>query len=135
MLDLGIGGPVQNRPFWTKVAKLVLGLERGVPLGREDRRDFWHRVAFYNFMQRWMPRARYPVSPELWEEAVEPFEGVMRRLQPQLLLVVGKRLDEHLPSGTQVPRVCINHPAAPGFQYSPWTKRIAEGIDAARRVG
>ena len=131
--ELGIGGPAKNRPFWTKVTRLVTGAQARADLRSEERWNFWHRVAFYNYIQRWMPAGKRSISAELWAEAEEPFKEIVQRLEPEMLVVLSQRLAAHIPSVSGLKVVVTSHPAAVGFTYSPWQQRIAEGIAEAKK--
>lgn len=65
----------------------------------EDREAFWQSIAFYNFIQEpvgEVARQESP-TPEMWQRAVEPFRSVIADLEPQGIVVLGKRLWRHLP--------------------------------------
>lgn len=133
--DLAINGPVQHRPFWTKVTKLVLCRANNEPVSKEERADFWNRVAFYNYIQWWMPAGRTKPTRAMWDEAREPFLGVVSELLPDLILVLGRRIQIQgklpLVSSTTV---CIPHPSSLGFTYSPWSRKIQVAFDAASKT-
>lgn len=90
----GIEG--RSQPFFTKVWK-TMSPDGGD--SSEDREAFWHSVAFYNFIQEpvgEVARQKSP-TPEMWQRAVEPFRSVIADLEPQAIVVLGKRLWRHLP--------------------------------------
>ncbi|MBI5442722.1 MAG: hypothetical protein HY900_16100 [Deltaproteobacteria bacterium] len=85
----------QNHRFWTSIMQLVLGR----PGYEIDRREFWHSVSFYNFIQepvgdgpRWRP------TSEMWARSQGPFEEVLNELKPRRILVLGAALWDNLPS-------------------------------------
>ncbi len=114
----------RNR-FFTKIAKLVLGIQAGQWLSPEARSDFWKRVAFYNYVQWWLRAPRYRPSEQLWNASREPFLEVLSELRPHILLVLGNELARWLPPipfGVEV--VAIPHPSSKGFSYAPWSTSI-----------
>jgi hypothetical protein len=128
--DLAIKGPGQHRPFWTKVTKLLLNRCKGEPISTADRTELWNRIAFYNYIQWWMPSGRTKPTQGMWEEAREPFLSVLKKLSPRLVLVLGLRLYENLPPvSTQL--VPIAHPSSRGFTYERWCGKIVTALDAA----
>jgi hypothetical protein len=134
--DLGIKGPEKHRPFWTKVAKVVLGRSRGEALTSHDREGFWNRVAFYNYIQWWMPKARSRPTNAMWVEAKGPFRHTVDELEPHLIIALGFELHKRLrsipigPSDTDLVR--IRHPSSMGFSYFEWSGEIRRTIDAAK---
>jgi hypothetical protein len=130
--ELGIQHPEKFRPFWTKVAKLVRGGKAGEPISKADREDFWNRVAFYNYIQWWMPRGRSCPTEIMWTEARDPFSQVIHVLSPHVILVLGLRLSKHLPP-VQSDVVHIKHPASVGFSYASCTEKVRKALDDARK--
>ena len=63
----------------------------------DDSRRIWESLAFYNFLQVPMGDARIAGQPEDYKNAVEPFFEVLNQLQPDYLIVCGKRLWANLP--------------------------------------
>jgi hypothetical protein len=117
---------IENRNrFFTKVAKLVLGLPAGQWLPSDARADFWERVAFYNYVQWWLGGARFRPSQQLWAAAQIPFLEVLSELRPQVLLVLGNELANWLPTiPAAIAVVKIPHPSSKGFSYDPWAASI-----------
>ena len=88
--------------FWTKIAIAFLNEHPSV----EDKKEFWHSVAFYNYIQESVGfGARIPPTPEMWENTREPFNEVLSKLRPQFIAVLGYRLWDALPAdGSEGPR-------------------------------
>jgi hypothetical protein len=70
-------------------------------LFKMEKKVFWESVAFYNYVQAFVgPTARVRPNEELWNESrnAEAFQAVLDRLQPDRILVLGKKLWANLPS-------------------------------------
>jgi|HubBroStandDraft_4_1064222.scaffolds.fasta_scaffold00671_10 hypothetical protein len=132
VIDLAINGPVQHRPFWNKVTKLLLNRANGESISKADRADLWNRIAFYNCIQWTMPAGRTKPTRAMWDEAREPFLSVVRKLSPHIILVLGRRMQGNLPPVSCV-TVCIPHPASRGFTYGAWCSKIHVTLNATRR--
>ena len=137
VLDLALKrrGPLGIRyrqsALFTKVTKLFRGREQA--LTDEAKADFWHRVTFYNYVQWWLTASRKRPTLEMWLEAQVPFLEVLRRLDPQLLLVLGRDLELALPPIPEhIATVCIHHPSKFGWTYEPSASRIKHAIDTLK---
>lgn len=112
--------------YFTKVAKMLTGRGAGAYLEDDALRDTWNRIAFYNYVQQMLPGPRVGPSVNMWMEAQQLFPRVVDLLQPQLIVVMGKRLRDWFepPRGVEV---CFTeHPSSSRFSYQPWTKLIQE---------
>ena len=89
----------------------------------EDKRTFWHSVAFYNYVQTSVgfgPRVR--PSPEMWQQSLPAFLDVLGDLRPQFILVLGRALWEHLPEfGSRGPDVPVQGKRKHGYIRSATT--------------
>ena len=69
-------------------------------LGSEARASFWERVAFYNWIQHYLPGPVEDFSYERWEpvfmQDLPSFEDVLRELRPQAVLVWTEPLRQFL---------------------------------------
>lgn len=131
-----IDGTVNHR-FWTLVARSV----GGQSMSREQCQAFWRQVAFYNYIQDVVGvGARVAPTAQMWASARRPFREVLRVIDPDAVLVLGRRLWGHLPKATGTPApigggaiaIYINHPASIGFLPSRWTPAVAGLLDRAR---
>jgi hypothetical protein len=61
--------------------------------------EFWQSVVFYNYVQVPMSGSRKSPTAEDFADGVVPFFEVLAAYQPDLVIVWGKRLWEHLPDG------------------------------------
>ena len=64
----------------------------------KERQNLLRRIAFYNYIQCWMGAPRERVSAAMWATGEGPFPVVLTLLQPQLILVFGKRTWNRLPN-------------------------------------
>jgi hypothetical protein len=56
----------------------------------EEQVEFWHSVAFYNYIQEFVGDSpRKPHAYELWQRSEQAFAEVLLRVRPQLVLVIG----------------------------------------------
>jgi hypothetical protein len=94
----------------------------GRPLSAAQRAAFWDRVAYANAVQKPMPRARHRPTAHEWQTVRRATVGYLRRLRPDVMLVFGKAIWEHLPDDSEfpgshdVPRLkAVNH--EPAYRY------------------
>ena len=138
--------------FWTKIAIAFLNEHPSV----EDKKEFWHSVSFYNYIQESVglgPRVR--PTEEMWENAREPFDEVLSKLCPQFIAVLGYELWDALPAdGSEGPRVRdakghdeplwryphpegeawafrLMHPSARGFSARSWHTPLMQALERA----
>ena len=115
---------------------------------QREREAIWNSVAFYNYLQETVSGPREAGSKGMYERAEEPFFQVLNELRPDMLIVWGYRLWNHLPNdnwvecddifiddykvrqgayrledGTTVKVVCVYHPAAP-YRWDYWHRVI-----------
>ncbi len=128
-------GQVERNRFFTKVAKVLLGLDKATDISDEARAQVWEDVAFYNYVQSIVGNsARVRPSKEMWDAASTPFREVLDRVTPDVLLVLGfelkKRVDEiEIPSNIEV---CgVKHPST-GFDYGIWNPRFSKAVSRAK---
>ncbi|MGA3172549.1 MAG: hypothetical protein ABSE62_16225 [Chthoniobacteraceae bacterium] len=136
--------------FWTNIAIMFLG-KKPTP---EEKRDFWHSVAFYNYVQYSAgEKPRIAPGADKFENSEPAFYEVLDTLKPQLLVVLGYRLWEHVPgtgweSGPAIESkenvgtgcykysegscfvVGVKHPSS-GFNGLKWNPVITEAIKTA----
>jgi len=139
-----------KKAFWTKIATTFLNR---TPM-LEDKRTFWHSVAFYNYVQSTAgsgPRKR--PSGEQWTASESAFFEVLDLLEPQLVVVLGYTNWENLTNtdaeeGPGLPhfphvRTCryrystgsclairLLHPSS-GFSPSDWNAPVFDAITSA----
>lgn len=127
-------GKLERHPFFTVIAKLILGKGPGEWLDDEARSLFWDQVAFYNYIQERVgdnPRMR--PTGAMWERAPEPYRFVLRDLRPQLVVSFGTILGRYVDDEPTLTTICrVGHPAGRGFSYSKWSPVLARAIRKAK---
>lgn len=135
--------------FWTGIAKSFLGK---IP-NLAERKDFWHSIAFYNYVQKPVgkgPRVR--PTEAMWKGSEVGFQSVLEALAPDLVVAFGKQMWEWLPheavhneskkildhkvevcgyrSGKDkiATTVSLPHPSSAGFNGATWHPVIKELI-------
>lgn len=108
--------------FRTRVAAVFLGRHPTTP---EERGDFWHSVAFTNYIPVSVGRgARKRPTDEMWSAAIPRFSALIAEHQPQFLLVLGHELWERVHYSFAVDGYPEQHPNAQK-QRRIWRYRIA----------
>jgi hypothetical protein len=117
--------------FYSATQRLVVG-GRGW-LSEPERRDFWERVAFYNYIQTFPgSRPRERPTPEMWAAARAPFLATIAELDPQLVLVLGRELRRNLPELPTRLKACeVPHPSSRGFRYATWQPEVQAALNEA----
>jgi hypothetical protein len=89
--ELAIETPI---PFFTRIAAMM----NNKILGSEsERNSFWRSVAFYNYLQELAGEvAGVPVSYERFADSDAAFREVLRKLKPDLAIVLGHRVWNHM---------------------------------------
>lgn len=87
--------------FFTRVASVVSGKEPTT----FDRGEEWHKFAFSNFVQQPLDGPRIAPSSSQFEDARARFFSQLAATQPEVLVVLGSRAWNQLPSdvGAKVP--------------------------------
>jgi hypothetical protein len=121
-------------PFFSRLQHVVLGT-RGY-LSDAARKDFWERIAFYNFIQCFpRPTSRIRPTPTMWLAGREPLLLTIKELDPSLIVVLGVELARNLPPLPPNVVVCrIRHPSAPGFSYARFHPVIKSALEEATRT-
>ncbi len=119
--------------FFTKISKVLLGLDGNTWLDDFSRGEVWNHIAFYNYIQGFVSSdSRVRPTDEMWENAAEPFLEVVQTLQPKLILVLGKELGNRLPVPAGDIEVCvIQHPST-GFSYEVWNPIFIKALNKAQ---
>ncbi|MCY3737405.1 MAG: hypothetical protein OXG13_13440 [Gemmatimonadaceae bacterium] len=141
-----------TKRFWTEIVIAFLNKRPSV----EDKREFWHSCAFYNYIQESVgfgPRVR--PTREMWERAVNPFNAVLAELRPDFIAVLGYELWDNLPEdGSPEPTVGgadgsdvhifryphsegdawafrMKHPSGRGFSARSWHRPLMHALERA----
>ncbi len=62
-----------------------------------DREHHWHKLAFSNYVQDLLPKSRQQPSNAEWDRGAAAFRTQLAITRPEILLVLGRRLWDHLP--------------------------------------
>ena len=85
-----IAGEYTDR-FWTNIAVAFLNPPPHHLLSLAEKGEFWHSVAFYNYIQQCVGFGPYPnPTPEMWNESLPAFQSLLNTLQPELVIVLGR---------------------------------------------
>lgn len=97
-----------------------------------QRRDFWNRVAYYNFLQEFLKGSRIKPPPDVWQRSEKAFTEVLRVLAPDLIICFSRRNGNRIKSlAGDVPVAVVNHPSS-RFTYSKVNPVIATHIEMAK---
>jgi len=115
-------GDITHR-FFTIVAQLV----SGDSVDALDKSKFWSEVAFYNFVQVPLRDARVRPTWVEWLTGVEPFKDVVRFLQPDKIIALGKQVWDVMPNdGIEGDAVIIGDKSAATYHYDGYIdKRVS----------
>lgn len=144
-------GGTRTHPFWTKIVASFLGRAPSL----QDKCQFWHEVAFYNYVQ-WNVGFGARVRPkrEMWAKSEPGFIAVLGALEPECVIVLGYQLWARLPAlgnrgptmegarqteswlyprgnGDKVLAYAILHPSSGGFSGNYWHPFIMRAIEMA----
>jgi hypothetical protein len=99
----------------------------------EVRKNFFHRIAFYNYIQSWLPAPRHRPTEAMWIAAAQPFRSTVSSLQPHVIVVLGSELATWVPDIEPTIAIAkIHHPSSKGFTYSTWTPVVQHALQTAR---
>lgn len=95
-------------------------------------REFWNSVAYYNFIQEFLPGSRVAPSLGVWERSEKAFTEVLKVLAPNLIICFSLRNGNRVRSlAGRVPVAVVNHPSS-RFTYSKVNPVITMHIEIAR---
>lgn len=124
-------GQTKRSRFFSTTQRLVsLDKNRG-HIPSSERREFWDKVAFYNFVQEFVgTTSRLRPSQSQWERGAEPFIQTVTELAPQLIVVLGKKLKTYLPPEINgVVYAYVKHPSGNGFTYKQFQPIVAKAFE------
>lgn len=124
-------GQTKRSRFFSITQRLVsLDESRGY-VSSLRRREFWEKVAFYNFVQEFVgATSRIRPSENQWRQGAEPFIQTVNDLAPQLIVVLGRELKNHLPAEINgVVYAYVSHPSGNGFSYKKFQPIIAKAFE------
>ncbi len=116
--------------FFTTTAKLALLKGSKEKISKNERKKLWEQVAFYNYIQEFVADgARKRPSVEMWKSSEEALLNVIKNLEPQLIVILGKELNKNLPLLPENIQICrVNHPSS-GFKYSKWIPEFQKSLN------
>jgi hypothetical protein len=118
--------------FFTKAAKLVLMAAESTSGSREQVHDLWHRVAFTNYVQRVLRRARERPLPDDWTSARPALLKVLADHKPDVIVAMGLHLGSHLEwvhtVAANVALATVAHPSSFGFTYEKWVPQVKQAF-------
>lgn len=124
-------GKFDLHPHYAKIFASLNNRSTAGLFNREQRTEFWEKVAYFNFIQQFLPTSREAPPAGAWARGMAAFVEVMQVLQPELVLCFSSRNGARVRALTNdVPVAVVNHPSA-RFSYSRANPVIAKGFDAA----
>jgi hypothetical protein len=143
LIRANVGGSLKN-PFYTKIYNALSDEAKGQSFERFA--DFWHSIAFYNYIQEKVGTApRERPTKEMWPRWKSTFLLVLEKLNPDRVLVLGRELWSNLNElglirngaatneaffsvgeAKSIKVARIPHPASFGFKPSDWRKATFE---------
>jgi len=115
---------LRQHPHFTKIMRAVTSSRR--PATRAEKADFWGRVAYYNFIQEFIPAKRSMPIKAAWLRGKAPFCDVLDVLRPDLIVCLSQRNGDLVCSlAGDVPVAVVHHPSS-HFKYSTVIPKIAQ---------
>ena len=87
----------------------------------------WHEVAFYNYIQSFVPKGRSPRRNQ-WEDARDPFRTVLKYLQPDAVLVASRTVGDRIDLPNEIEFAVVDHPHARTPQTIAGRIEIFQGL-------
>jgi len=124
-------GKVARHLHYAKIFASMNNRRTAGVFNREQRTDFWSRVAYFNFIQQFLEESREEPPAIAWARGKPAFAEVMQVLQPELVVSYSLRNGARVRAlSGDVPVAVVNHPSA-RFSYQRANPIIAEGFEAA----
>lgn len=122
-------GKLRRHPHFTKIMTAVRNVRQAFTYAQKT--EFWSSVAYYNFLQEFLPDSRVPPPQGAWQRGAGAFSEVLTVLAPDLIVCFSIRSGKLIRSlAGDVPVAVVNHPSS-RFTYSKVNPVIAEQIDKA----
>jgi hypothetical protein len=139
-----------RKQFYTNIYQVVGGIRKAEST-REQVDDFWHSVAFTNYIvEPVAATARKRPTDDMWVQAKEPFVANVMDLKPEGILVLGFALwntlcylgvvhadkediyaGEVILDGVAARARRVKHPSA-GFSTNTWKPKVAVLLEECR---
>ncbi len=125
-------GQEDRNAFFTKIAKMLLGKDGKAWLDNETRADLYENIAFYNYVQCFVSGPRVAPTQEQWRISHPAFPEVLSLLKPEVIVVLGDRLDQHMvPVPPEIKSCVVMHPSSSRFSYREWNLEFKNCVQAA----
>ncbi|WP_095168657.1 hypothetical protein [Pseudomonas sp. Irchel 3H3] len=122
-------GKLRRHPHFTKIMTAVQNVRQAFTGAQKA--DFWSSVAYYNFLQEFLPDSRVPPPQGAWQRGERAFSEVLAVLAPDLIVCFSVRNGKLIRSlAGDVPVAVVNHPSS-RFTYAKVNPVIAEQKDQA----
>ncbi|BCB07912.1 hypothetical protein HHSLTHF2_18020 [Vreelandella venusta] len=127
-------GKEKRLAFFTKIAKTILNYNASDFLSDNEKATLWENVAFYNYVQAIVGEgARVRPSDDMWAKSAPALQEVIEKLDPQVIIVLGKELADNLPHIFGEIEFCyLNHPSSGGYSYSENNKLVLSAIESVK---
>lgn len=117
-------GKIRRHPHFTKIMSAVKNVRES--FSRAQKKEFWHSVAYYNFLQEFIRDTRVLPPKDAWERGDSAFAEVLDVLAPDLIVCLSARNGRRIRSlANGVPVAVVNHPSS-RFAYSKVNPVIAK---------
>ena len=147
---IGVATSKARTPFYRAVTRLL-------ETDNAKDGDLWRHIYFYNYFQRVMDTPNERPTQEDYIRGVEPFDAVLRAIQPDAVLVVSARLWRGMKNdavagdecalgriyefsasiGWRIPGANTHHPSARSpnrFKVSEWRPKVDHFLQTVREA-
>lgn len=90
----------------------------------ESKKEAWHHILFYNYVQEAMNAPRQSPTSKQYKEAQMPFFEVLEKYSPDVIIVWGKRLYENLPEGGRTPDLNLSTVLGKNCSIEVWEYEV-----------
>lgn len=120
---------LRQHAHFTKIMASILNVR--THFSKADRNEFWDSIAYYNFVQEFLPSIRKAPSSAVWDKGKQSFTEVLEVLEPEMIVCFSKRNGDRVTAlAGGVPVAVVNHPSSK-FAYSSANPIIAKQIERA----
>lgn len=125
---------LRRHPHFTKIMTSIVHASHSISPAPLERRAFWSKVAYCNFLQSFMKAPRDRPNEKAWTNGEEAFTRILTVLQPNLIVCYSIRNGQRVRklAGT-VPVAVVNHPSS-RFAYLKVNPVIAAQFAAAKAI-
>lgn len=112
-----------HEPYKNTFAKFINSLA-GEKQNIQGKEKWWDKIAFYNYIQKPIPKARQAPTSEDFKKSEEAFFDLLEQLRPTHIIAWGKRLFNNLPNCGKPLSPLKNHK---GKDVRRWEYRLKDG--------